>query len=45
MNECKHWACNLKDSICIGSGNVICPTCLQEPSSSRCENKDNCCKI
>jgi hypothetical protein len=45
MNECKHWACNLKNNTCIGCGTIICPNCLQEPFDCKCENKDNCCKI
>ena len=31
MNDCKHWACNLKDNTCIDCGTVICPNFLQEP--------------
>ena len=27
MNECKHWACNLKNNTCIGCITVICPLC------------------
>ena len=45
MNECKHWACNLKDNTCISCGTFICPICLQESLDCKCENKDNCCKI
>ena len=45
MNECKHWACNLKDNTCIGCGTVVCPICLKETSDCKCENKDNYCKI
>ena len=44
MNECKHWACNLKNNTCNGCGKAICPNCLQEPSYCRCDNKENCCK-
>jgi hypothetical protein len=40
MNECKHWACNLKKNTCIGCGTVICRICLQEPSYCKCENKE-----
>ena len=45
MNECKHWAYNLKDNTCIGCGTVVCPICMQEPFDCKCENKDNCCKM
>ena len=45
MNECKHWACNLKNNTCNGCGKAICPNCLQEPSYCKCDNKENCCKI
>ena len=44
MNDCKHWACNLRTNTWIGCGNAICPNCLLEPSECRCDNKDNCCK-
>jgi hypothetical protein len=45
MNECKHWACNLKGNTCIGCGTVIYQICLKETSDCKCENKDNYCKI
>lgn len=45
MNQCKHWACNLKNKSCVGCGIIICPNCLREPSDCRCDNKDNCCKV
>ena len=43
--RCSHWGCNKSNNTCIGCGNVICPSCLQEPEDCRCENKDECCGI
>lgn len=44
LAACKHWACNLSDSTCVGCGVRICPQCLKEPEFCRCENKDECCE-
>ena len=42
--SCRHWACNVSDGTCVGCGIRICPLCLKEPDSCRCENKHECCK-
>jgi hypothetical protein len=41
--ECKHWACNKLNNTCVGCGAMICPVCLKESNSCKCENKDICC--
>ena len=43
IKTCKHWACNVSNSTCVGCGVVVCTCCLQEPHNCKCEGKESCC--
>ena len=34
---------NQFNNTCVGCGVIICPVCLKESNSCKCENKDICC--